>query len=53
MDRENHKFAEKFANTIDRAYECGTDLNISDEDFRVLISNALNAWLGTDKSDML
>jgi hypothetical protein len=46
MELENTKFADKFAYTIDRAYERGTDQGLSDEDFRVEISNALDEWLG-------
>jgi len=46
MELENRKFADRFAYTIDRAYECGTDLGLSDEEFRVEISNALDEWLG-------
>jgi pyrroloquinoline quinone (PQQ) biosynthesis protein C len=53
MERENAKFADKFANTIDQAYERGTDLNLSDEEFRVEISNALDEWLGTKRPDIL
>jgi hypothetical protein len=50
MERENAKFADKFANTIDRAYELGTDLGLPDEEFRVEISNALDEWLGRNKA---
>ena len=52
MEIEDSKFADKFANTIDRAYERGTDLGLPDEEFRVEISNALNVWLGSKKPDM-
>lgn len=45
MELENSKLADKFAYTIDQAYERGTDLGLSDEEFRVKISNALNEWL--------
>lgn len=52
MELENSKLADKFANTLDRAYERGTDLGLPDEEFRVEISNALNVWLGSKKPDM-
>ena len=46
MERENARFAEKFAYTIDRAYDRGSDLCLLDEEFRVEISNARDEWLG-------
>lgn len=49
MEFENARFADKFANTIDRAYERGTDLGLADEEFRAGISNALDEWLGKKK----
>lgn len=52
MELENNKFAERFAYTVDRAYERGTDLGLSDEEFRVEISNALDEWLGRKKPDI-
>lgn len=45
MEFENNKLADKFAYTIDRAYERGTDLDLSDEEFRIEISNAFDEWL--------
>ncbi|MGI6412283.1 MAG: hypothetical protein ACOXZ5_07070 [Syntrophomonadaceae bacterium] len=45
MELENSKFAVRFAQTVDRAYERGTDLGLSDEEFRNEISKALNEWL--------
>ena len=53
MEYENNKFADKFAYTIDRAYERGTDLGLSDEEFRIEISNALDEWLGRKKPDII
>jgi len=47
MELEDPKLTDKFAYTIDRAYERGTDLGLSDEEFRVEISNALDEWLGS------
>ena len=52
MELENNKFAERFAYTVDLAYERGTDLGLSDEEFRVEISNALDEWLGRKKPDI-
>jgi len=46
MELENTRFSDKFAYTIDRAYKHGNDRGLSDEEFRVEISNALNEWLG-------
>jgi hypothetical protein len=46
MELENTRFADKFAYTIDRAYERGTDLGLPDEEFRIEISKALDEWLG-------
>ena len=53
MELENARFADKFAYTIDRAYERGTDIGLSDEEFRVEISNALDEWLGKSKPDII
>ena len=53
MEHENNKIADKFAYTIDRAYERGTDLGLSDEEFRIEISNALDEWLGRKKPDII
>jgi len=53
MELENPRLADKFAYTIDRAYERGTDLGLSDEEFRVKISNALDEWLGRKKPDII
>jgi hypothetical protein len=53
MELENARLADKFAYTVDRAYDRGTDLGLSDEEFRVEISNALNEWLGKKKPDII
>ena len=45
MELENSRFADRFAQTIDRAYERVADLGLSDEEFRNEISNALDEWL--------
>jgi predicted ATPase len=46
MEFEDARLAERFADTVDRAYERGTALGLSDEEFRLEISNALDKWLG-------
>lgn len=53
MEFENPKLADKFVNTIDRVYDRGTDLGLSDEDFRVEISYAFDKWLGNKKSEII
>ncbi|AEV69689.1 hypothetical protein [Acetivibrio clariflavus] len=45
MENENSELAERFAYTVDQAYELGTSLGLSDEEFRMEISNAFNEWL--------
>ena len=53
MEHENSRFADKFAHTVDQAYERGTDLGLSDEEFRVEISNAFDEWLGKKMPDII
>lgn len=53
MERENAHLARKFANTIDITYENAVNGNVSDDNFRILMNNALCDWIGTDKSDLL
>lgn len=53
MELENSRFAERFANTVDRAYERGIALGLSDEEFRAEISNAFDEWLGRKKPDVI
>lgn len=53
MEIEDTRLADKFAYTIDRAYERGTDLGLSDEEFRIEISNAFNEWLDRKKPDII
>jgi hypothetical protein len=50
---ESPRLADKFSNTIDRAYERGTHLDLSDEAFRIKISNALDEWLDRKKPEIL
>jgi len=52
MEIENSRLADRFTYTVDRAYECGTALGLSDEKFRVEISNAFDEWLGRKKPDI-
>lgn len=53
MEREDKRLARKFVNTVDAKYEYAENHNISDDDFRILMNNALCNLLGTDKSDLL
>jgi predicted ATPase len=52
MEIEDSRLANRFANTIDRAYEHGTSLRLSDEEFRIEISKAFEKWLGSKKADI-
>jgi hypothetical protein len=49
MELEDSRLADRFAHTVDRAYERGTALDLSDEEFRIEISNAFYKWLGGKK----
>lgn len=53
MEREDYSLARKFANTVDCAVEYAEANNISDDDFRVAVNNALCDLLGTDEPDLL
>jgi len=53
MELEDGRFEERFAYTVDWVYERGTDLGLSDEEFRVEIANALDEWLGRKKPDII
>lgn len=46
MELENSRFADRFARIVDQAYERGTNLGLSDEEFKSEISNAFNEWVG-------
>lgn len=50
MEFEDAGFAHRFSDTVDRAYERGSNLNLSDEAFRVEISKALDLWLAGKKA---
>lgn len=49
MECEDARFAHRFADTVDRAYERGSNLNLSDEAFRAEISKAFDLWLAGKK----
>mgnify|MGYP000860131571 CR=1 FL=1 len=53
MEREDYILARKFACTVDNAYEYGQDHNISDDDFRIMINNAICDLLGIDEPDLI
>ena len=53
MEREDKHLARKFANTVDAKYEYAENYSISDDDFRILMNNALCDFLETGKPDLL
>ncbi|AEV68066.1 hypothetical protein Clocl_1415 [Acetivibrio clariflavus DSM 19732] len=53
MEHENSELAERFADTVDQAYELGTSLGLSDEEFRMEIANAFNEWLGEKRPNLI
>ncbi|NLV51632.1 MAG: hypothetical protein GXY20_13195 [Clostridiales bacterium] len=53
MERENARLARKFANTVEAKYEYTENHDISDDDFRILMNNALCDFLETGKPDLL
>ncbi len=53
MELENSRLADRFAYIVDRAYERGTDLGLSDEEFKSEISNAFDEWIGKKKPDIV
>ena len=53
MEYENPRLADRFADTIDNAYEKAINLRLSDEKFRAEISYAYDEWLGKIKRDIL
>ncbi len=46
MKKENHILADRFAHIVDQAYEDACNEGLSDEDFKMIISNAFKEWLG-------
>ena len=53
MERENARLARKFANTVDNAFEYAQTNIISDDDFRIMVNNALCDLLGVDEPDLI
>lgn len=53
MERENARLARKFANTVDSSVEYSQANNISDDDYRVVLNNALCDLLGIDEPDLI
>jgi len=53
MERENARLARKFANTVDYSFEYAQTNNISDNDFRIMVNNALCDLLGVDEPDLI
>lgn len=53
MEHEDYRLARKFANTVDDKYEYVQCNHVSDDDFRVLMNNALCDLLGIDEPDLL
>jgi len=53
MKRENALLAQKFVSSIDDVVEHAQFNNISDDDYRILINNALCDLLGEDESDLM
>ena len=53
MEYENIELAERFAYTVDQAYELGTSLGLSDEEFRMEITNVFNEWLGEKRPNLI
>ena len=53
MEKENVRLARRFADMVDGRYESAEYTNISDENFRILMNNALCDFLGEDKPDWL
>ena len=53
MEKEDYLLTRKFADTVDRAYEFAQAHNISDEDYRIMINNAICDLLGIDEPDLI
>lgn len=52
MEKENSRLARKFGNTVDDAVEFAENHNIDDEDFRIMINNAICDLLGIGEIDL-
>ncbi len=53
MEREDTLLARKFVSTIDDAVEYAQANNMSDDDFRIAVNNALCNLLGVDEPDLM
>ena len=53
MKRENARLAQKFAATVDNAVEYTQFNNTSDDDFRIIVNNAICDLLGLDEPDLI
>lgn len=53
MEREDYFLARKFANTVDKTVEYAQSKNISDDDYRVMLNNAICDLLGIDEPDLI
>ncbi len=53
MERENKSLARKFANTIEAAVEYAENHTIEDEDYRIMINNAICDFLGVGDPDLI
>ena len=53
MKRENARLAQKFICTVDDVVEYAQANNISDDDFRIMVNNALCDLLGVDEPDLM
>lgn len=53
MKKENARLARKFASTVDETVEYSLANEMSDDDFRIAINNALCDLLGIDEPDLI
>lgn len=53
MERESKRLARRFADTIDDAVEYAENHRTSDEDFRIMINNAICDFLGIDEPELI
>jgi hypothetical protein len=53
MEKEHPRLARRFADTIDAAVDFAEYRNISDEDFMIMINNALCDFLGISEPDLI
>lgn len=53
MEKEDYILTRKFAHTVDSAYEFAQTHSIYDDDFRIMINNAICDLLGIDEPDLI